>query len=141
VTGGNPLALKLIVSLATVLPLPQVLTDLVHAHVGQIEQMYRRIYQSVWESLSDNARTLLEIMPMAAANGMGEAQMQAISGLPKRQLWAAITELAHRSLLEVRGTVQERRYGIHHLTESFLKTDIIGLPDEHWCHIFTWVAS
>jgi hypothetical protein len=27
--------------------------------------------------------------------------------------------------------VQERRYGIHHLTESFLKTDIIGLPDEH----------
>jgi hypothetical protein len=131
VTGGNPLALKLMVSLATVLPLPEVLVDLVHAHVGQIEQMYRRIYQSVWESLSKNARALLEIMPMAAANGMGESQMQAISGLPKRQLWAAITELAHRSLLEVRGTVQERRYGIHHLTESFLKTDIIGLPDEH----------
>jgi hypothetical protein len=31
--------------------------------------------------------------------------------------------------LEVRGTVWERRYGIHRLTQTFLCTEIIEWPD------------
>lgn len=130
IIGGNPLALKLVVSLAAILPLPQIMADLTQARTGQIENMYRRIYQVVWESLSEDARTLLEMMPLASASGMGEQQMAAVSGLPQKRMWTAITELVQRSLLEVWGTIHERRYGLHHLTEAFLKTDIIGLPGE-----------
>ena len=38
--------------------------------------------------------------------------------------------LRNRSLLEVRGTIQAKRYGIHRLTETFLRTEIIHWPVE-----------
>lgn len=70
------------------------------------------------------------MMPLAAGVGVKPEQMQAMSGLAEQQLWPAITELVNRSLLEVRGTTWERRYGIHRLTESFLRTEIIHWPDD-----------
>jgi hypothetical protein len=128
--GGNPLALKLVVGLANVLPLPQILANLISVQHQAIESMYRDIFWQAWRSLSENGRILLEIMPMAADIGMSPDQMLAISSLAKQHLWTAITELANRSLLEVRGTALERRYGIHRLTETFLRTEIIHWPED-----------
>lgn len=130
ITGGNPLALKLVVSLAAVLPLPQILADLKRSRAGQIEEMYRHIYWKAWQTLTPQARDLLQAMPLAASSGAPSEQMQAISGLSQAQLWPAIMELSSRSLLEVRGTTWERRYGIHRLTESFLYTEIIDWTEE-----------
>ncbi len=129
VTGGNPLAIKLVVGLTAVLPLPLILADLTAAQTTEIEQMYRHIYWQSWRSLSENGQILLEMMPLAAGVGIKPEQMQAMSGLSPQQLWPAISELVNRSLLEVRGTTWERRYGIHRLTESFLRTEIIHWPD------------
>jgi len=39
--GGNPLAIKLIVGLANILPLPQILEDLTRASLDKVEAMYR----------------------------------------------------------------------------------------------------
>jgi hypothetical protein len=125
VTGGNPLALKMVVSLAAVLPLPAVLADLGRGRAGPIEDLYRNIYWEAWRSLSDDARSLLQAMPLVSESGALPEQLLAISSLPEQSLWLAVTELVSRSLLEVRGTVRERRYGIHRLTESFLRTEII----------------
>ena len=36
-----------------------------------------------------------------------------------------LAEVKKSTLEQVRGTVQEKRYGIHRLTESFLRTEII----------------
>ncbi len=129
VTGGNPLALKLVVGLTAVLPLQQILTDLTAAQISEIGQLYRHIYWQAWHSLSPTGQTLLEMMPLAAGVGVKPEQMQAMSGLPEQELWPAITELVNRSLLEVRGTTWERRYGTHRLTESFLRTEIIHWPE------------
>lgn len=129
VTGGNPLALKLVVGLTAVLPLPQILADLTAAQISEIGQLYRHIYWQAWHSLSPTGQTLLEMMPLAAGVGVKPEQMQAMSGLAEHELWPAITELVNRSLLEVRGTTWERRYGIHRLTESFLRTEIIHWPE------------
>lgn len=129
VTGGNPLAIKLVVGLTAVLPLPQILADLTAAQTTEIEQLYRHIYWQAWHSLSENGQILLEMMPMAAGVGIKPEQMEAMSGLSSQQLWPAISELVNRSLLEVRGTTWERRYGVHRLTESFLRTEIIHWPD------------
>lgn len=125
VTGGNPLALKMVVSLAAVLPLPAVLADLGRGRPGPIEDLYRNIYWEAWRALSDDARSLLQAMPLVSESGALPEQLVAISGLSETTLWPAVTELVSRSLLEVRGTVQERRYGIHRLTDTFLRTEII----------------
>lgn len=129
VTGGNPLAIKLVVGLTTVLSLPSILADMTAARITEIEQVYRHIYWQTWQSLSPNSQVLLEMMPMAAGVGIKPEQMEAVSGLTPQQLWPAVTELVNRSLLEVRGTAWERRYGIHRLTKSFLRTEIIHWPD------------
>jgi hypothetical protein len=128
-TGGNPLAIKLVVSLAAVLSLPQVLKDLMRSRPGPVEEMYRHIYLAAWQTLSPPARCLLQAMPLVAESGGQPEQLQAISRLSNQELWPAISELASRSLLEVRGTVWERRYGIHRLTQTFLCTEIIDWAD------------
>jgi hypothetical protein len=128
-TGGNPLALKLVVGLTAVLPLPQILTDLNENRPGPIEDLYRHIYWEAWQSLTTAAQKLLQAMPLVAASGARPEQMQAFSRLNKDDFWAAVRELTARSLLEVQGTIQDRRYGIHRLTETFLQTEIIRWPE------------
>lgn len=128
--GGNPLALKLVTGLARTLSLPEVLDDLVEVRLQQVEEMYRRIYWKAWRALSPDARTLLEMMPVAAGGGIVQEQMLAVSGLDKGQLRRAIHELSSRSLLEVRGSVAQRRYSIHRLTDTFLRSEIIHWPDQ-----------
>ncbi len=129
VTGGNPLALKLVVSLAAVLPLPQILADLIASRGGPIEELYRHIYWETWQVLSPAAQTLLQAMPLVAPSGALPEQMQAICGLDADEFWPAVRELTARSLLEVQGSIQERRYGIHRLTETFLQTEITHWPE------------
>jgi hypothetical protein len=126
VTGGNPLALKMVASLATVLPLPTVLRELGHGRSGPIEELYRNIYWRAWRTLSTDARSLLQAMPLVSDAGALPEQLVAISGLSETSLWPAVTELVSRSLLEVRGSLNERRYGIHRLTDTFLRTEIIN---------------
>jgi len=130
VTGGNPLALKLVVGLTSVLPLPQILADLSENQSGPIEDLYRHIYWEAWQTLTPAAQQLLQAMPLVAASGAKPAQMQAFSGLDAGDFWEAVRELTARSLLEVQGNIQERRYGIHRLTDTFLQTEIIQWPNQ-----------
>lgn len=131
ITGGNPLALKLVASLAATLPLPQILADLPHSRLGPVEELYRHIYWRTWRTLSAEAQLLLQAMPLVATSGALPSQMQAISGLEDGAFWTAVQELTTRSLLEIQGSLHQRRYGIHHLTETFLRTEIIQWPEEN----------
>ncbi len=130
VTGGNPLALKLVVSLLDLLSLPQVLAGLSSSRSGPIEDLYRHIYWQSWQILSPRAKSLLQAMPLVSETGGQPDYLQSISGLTDEQFWPALHELRNRSLLEVRGTLQEKRYGVHRLTETFLRTEIIDWPEE-----------
>jgi hypothetical protein len=129
VTGGNPLALKLTIGLLDVLPLAEVLADLTVSHTDPIQGMYRHIYRRSWKSLSDDGRTLLQAMPLVSESGGTPQYLRTVSGLVKENLWPALQELHNRSLVEVRGTIQEKRYGIHRLTNAFLCTEIIHRPE------------
>ena len=129
IVGGNPLALKLIISLVDVLPLSEILADLTQTDTDPIQGMYRHIYRQSWKTLSDDGRTLLQAMPLVAESGGTPPYLMTVSGLAREKLWPAIHELHGRSLIEVRGTIQEKRYGIHRLTNSFLCTEIIDLPE------------
>lgn len=131
VVGGNPLALKLVVSLLDLIPLSQILNYLKHGREGSVEGLYRHIYWQTWQILSREARELLQIMPLVAESGGTPEYLQKLSSLSEASFWPVLQELRHRSLIEVRGTVHEKRYGIHRLTETFLHTEIIHWPGEN----------
>lgn len=130
ITGGNPLALKLVVSLLDPVPLHQVLNDLKISRPGMIEDLYKHIYWQAWNILSQDAKSLLQAMPLIGEAGGSAEYLRSISKLPAERFWPALLELRSRSLIEIRGTIKEKRYGIHQLTESFLRTEIIHWPSE-----------
>ena len=122
--GGNPLAIKLVVGLATTMPITLVLDDITLGHTHQIEDMYERVYRRTWQALTNTQRNLLRAMPLVAESGGTVAQLRKISDFDDANLWPAINELVNRSLLELLGTTWDRRYGIHRLTASFLQTNV-----------------
>ena len=131
VTGGNPFALKLVIGLLERLPLKRVLEAL---RVGQGEKvagMYERIYKKAWEILSEEARAILLMMPAVSTKSGAPAEMlQMMSGLDDQQFWAALNELISRSLMEVRHqSMDEVFYGVHALTETFVRTSIVQLRE------------
>lgn len=128
-TGGNPLALKLVVSLLDVLALSDILADLSASQTNSITGLYQHIFRQSWNTLSPNGRVLLQAMPLVSESGGTPAYLATVSGLTKEQLWPALHELRQRSLIEVRGTIHDKRYGIHRLTNSFLCTTIIQRPE------------
>lgn len=126
-TGGNPLALKMVVDLLEKYPLDRLLAGFSAYHVEQIEtHVYDRIYQHAWQTLSEEARLLLQAMPLIAQSGASPDYLGRMTKLSEEAVWAAIQELLMRSLIESRGTLRARRYGIHQLTDSFVQRQIIG---------------
>lgn len=126
-TGGNPLALKMVVDLLDRLPLEQLLSGFSTSRVEQIDtHIYDRIYQHAWQTLSEEAKLLLQAMPLIAQSGAAPDYLRRMTKLSEEALWAAIQELLTRSLIESRGSLRERRYGIHQLTDSFIQRKIIG---------------
>lgn len=118
VVGGNPLALKLVVGQVSVLPLTQVLANLKEARGKTVDEMYTFIYWQAWKMLDIAAQQTLLLMPLA--HGGTLAQLQAMTRLDIDSLVEALHQLARLSLVQVGGNLEERRYVIHRLTETFL---------------------
>ena len=127
-TGGNPLALKLVVSLLDGLPLTAVLHGLVTINTDTVEELYRRIYWQNWQTISSASHTLLQAMVAVPREGANLSYLQVLSGLEERPLQSAILELRRRSLLDISDDLHSRQYTIHPLTKSFLQTEIIHWP-------------
>ncbi len=130
VAGGNPLALKLLVGQMHTLSLPRVLDDLRQARGRRVEDLYRFIYWRSWQLLEDQARRVLAIMPLVAESGGGLAQIAALSELSEQQLAHPLEQLVTLCLVNIMGTVEARRYGIHRLTETFLLNEVLKWQTE-----------
>lgn len=128
VVGGNPLALKLVVGQIQALPLSQVLNNLREAQGRKVTDLYTYIYWQSWQALSDIARQALLALPVASPRGSPLDHLAAISGLEFTELGQALEELATFSLIEVGGDLENRRYSIHRLTETFLLTEVTQWP-------------
>ncbi|MBX3046846.1 MAG: hypothetical protein KF698_07610 [Anaerolineales bacterium] len=125
-TGGNPLALKLAVGLLHSWPISAVLDALHERTHADIDAVYTAIYQASWQALNQPGRRLLLAMPLVGSQGASLAQLRAISGLSAAALRNAVHELHQRSLLEASGDAEHKRYAIHALTRSFLRTQILN---------------
>ena len=123
IVGGNPLALKLVIGQLTLLSLPQILNNLKKARDKKIDALYTFIYWQAWHMLDEASRQTLLVMPLAQGGTLN--QLQALSKLTSEELTQALEQLTAISLVQVGGTLAERRYSIHRLTETFLLTEAI----------------
>lgn len=125
VVGGNPLALKLVVGQASVLSLPELLSNLREACGRQVDDLYTYIYWQAWHSLDETGHDVLASMPFAPG-GSTLTHVSALNPtLSPEAIQQAIQHLAYLSLVEVRGELEERRYQIHRLTETFLLNEVL----------------
>lgn len=121
--GGNPLALKLVIGQAAFLPLPQVLTNLELAQGKKIDQLYTYIYWQAWEMLDDTGRQLFLAMPAVDDGTFLELTMA--SGLEPDETQEALLRLIDLSLVQISGDLDEPRYRLHRLTETFLMHEVL----------------
>lgn len=120
-TGGHPLALRLVAGLLQTWSLPTVLASLQAGAAGDVEKMYASIFEKSWQALTESGQGTLLSMLHVDTEGANEQHLLAISELKETNLRRAIFELRQSSLLEMRGSILEPRYGVHHLTETFLR--------------------
>jgi hypothetical protein len=116
VTGGNPLAIKLVVGQLVSLPLSRILASLKTAQPGT-ESFYQYLYSVSWELISAPAQHLLRRMAELQAGGGTWEDLLAISGLLGDDLNSAIEELVSHSLVQAVGF--EKTYSLHPLTYHF----------------------
>lgn len=125
ITGGNPLAIKLAIGMLEILPLREVLHSLKRITIGTIEDLYHGIYSISWKTLSSDAKKLLRAMPLTGEAGATIRHLHKITEMTKGEIINSLQELSNRSLVEYRGTLESKRYGIHKLTETFLRNEIL----------------
>jgi hypothetical protein len=126
VVGGNPLALKLVVGQLRVLPLAQVLHNLQAAQGKKIEALYTYIYWQSWQLLDERSRQLWLTMPIHPHVTFDH--LLAVSGFDADDLAQGLEQLVTLSLVELAGDLEERRYRLHRLTETFLLNEVLQWP-------------
>jgi len=138
ITGGSPLAMKLVVGQLSYLSIEVVLNHLqrVKPLTDRMDEdeylsLYKYIYLSSWSLLSAAAKDLLVTMtPFVPGLGGTLSAIQSISNRQGDELPGYIYELWRFSFLEVgevvQGSLAEKRYHLHALTKHFVLSDIVN---------------
>jgi hypothetical protein len=121
--GGHPLALKLVVGQLASLPLSSVINRLQQAQGKSIEELYTFIYWDIWNLLKPAAQQALLVMPLVEEGTL--EQLLILSHLDSDPLNQALEQLINLSLVQVGGKLDDRRYSIHRLTETFLLNEAL----------------
>jgi hypothetical protein len=121
VTGGAPLALKLVVAQAMILDIDMVLLQLKQAS----DDIYSFIFRQSWEYLSSTAQLILIYIGRTVTTTVSWEELAGI-GIAKQdgELRAAVRQLIGYSLLDVYTFTGQVRYGIHQLTRQFINSDL-----------------
>lgn len=125
VVGGNPLALKLMLSQLFLLPLPQVVDNLRQARGQSNRQLYNYLYSHAWANLDADGQEVLLTMPLFSQSGADLASIERISEVKGARLVQALERLAVLSLVNVAGDLWQKRFFIHRLTETFILHELI----------------
>ncbi len=127
VTGGAPLAMKLVIGQVSRWPLERVLSNLRAAKfAGPNYDFYRFIFKHSWDMLSIEAKqTLVSMAVFDLANGCTETSLGPVCNLPPDILQLALDHLILLSLVDTFGDLTARRYTLHSLTHYFILSDIV----------------
>jgi hypothetical protein len=122
--GGNPLALRLVVGQTLVHDLPTILDSLKAAQGQTADQLYTFIYRQAWDSLDEISQRTLLAMPLAPPQGMTTDLLARVTSLDSPDLLGALDRLVRLNLVDRRGDLQQSRYSIHPLTQTFLQEQV-----------------
>jgi hypothetical protein len=115
--GGNPLALKLLVGQLRFYSLPQVLDRFSNNLKDDENGIFDYIYRENWESISDEEKETLLALTQAGESGFNFEQLAARVSLSPSKLVECLENLILLSLVDRTGTLMERCYRLHRLTE------------------------
>lgn len=119
--GGNPMALKLIVGQLRFHSLPRVLDRLAESqHNDSGIGLFDYIYYEAWETLNDDSKLILLTLTQAGDGGFTLQHIVSLTNLPEIKVESCIEELILISLVDQKGSLWERKYSLHRLTELFL---------------------
>jgi hypothetical protein len=127
VTGGAPLAMKLVIGQVSRWPLEQVLKNLKAAQFsGPNYDFYRFVFKQSWDMLALPAQQVLVSMSVFdLANGSSETALRQVSRVEPEALQHALDQLILLSLVDILGDLAARRYTLHPLTHYFILSDIV----------------
>jgi DNA polymerase III delta prime subunit len=120
VTGGNPLTTKLIVGQIHTLSLPMALARFKAAKGKPVEELLNFIYANAWQVLDQDSRQVLQAMLLVTEEGGRLEQIAATAELDRDDTATCLQRLATLSLVNVGGSLKERRYSLHQLTQTFV---------------------
>lgn len=120
VVGGHPLALKLVVGQLRFRSLPRVLGRYEAGGKQSPDKLFEYIYQEIWETLDDDSKMTLLALSQASETGFTFEHIVSISGLSELNIDRSLENLIILSLVDLGGSIHERRYRLHRLTEVFL---------------------
>ena len=127
VTGGAPLAMKLVLAQARFLDLGLVLKQLQQASGN----LYTYIFRRSWQQLAVPAQRVLIYIGRTVMTTVSWEELASVGiAENEEQLLAAIDQLVAYSLLEVSSLAEQQRYGIHQLTRQFVNSELPKLWQE-----------
>lgn len=125
VTGGAPLAMKLVAGQVSRQPMEFVLNTLQEASFrGQDYDLYRFIYRHSWKMLDTRARMAWVDMSVFPRKGGAVKDVESISQVKGDEFWQAMDQLVRLSLVEKTGPAGGERFALHPLTQNFIRSDI-----------------
>jgi hypothetical protein len=121
VTGGAPLALKLVVAQARSLDLELVLGQLRQAGTN----LYPFIFRQSWQQLSPSAQRILIYIGRTVVTTVSWEELAGVEiAAHERELIEGIDQLIASSLLDSSFVGGQTRYGIHQLTRQFVNSEL-----------------
>ena len=120
VTGGNPLATKLIIGQIHTLSLPVALTRFGAAKGSSVEELLTFIYANAWKTLDPDCRRVLQALLLVTEEGGRLEQIAAAAELDDDATANCLQCLTALSLVSVGGSLMDRRYSLHQLTQTFV---------------------
>ncbi|MCL4869768.1 MAG: hypothetical protein KJ063_12445 [Anaerolineae bacterium] len=127
VVGGNPMALKLVVGQLRFHSLSRVLNRFSeNRDPTQSNDLFDYIYQEIWEQLPDDSKITLLALSQAGEMGFTFEHLVEVANLPEERLESNLEQLILLSLVEPGGTLLEKRYRLHRLTDSFVHRLMVG---------------
>ncbi len=126
ITGGAPLAMRLIVGQMHRQPIEIVLCILKKAAFkSSTYPFYCFIYRNSWDTLNMNDRiVLLDMSVFPPLIGGAVDDVKAISPLEPFDFWSAMDNLIILSLVDKIGNIGQERFALHPLTQHFILSDI-----------------
>ena len=119
--GGNPLALKLITGQLRFHSLAHVLERFTQSTpLNKEADIFDYIYREIWESLQNASKMTLLALTQAGETGFNLQHLAEVADLPESTVSRSLEKLILLSLVDLTGSLFDKRYRLHRLTEVFL---------------------